>query len=62
MNGYLVYYKFYYEDINNPDHPVESINVKISYVYGDDEEQAKSWLMDYFGAGVVEIMKAEKLI
>lgn len=59
MNAYLVYYKFYFDDINNSDHPVESINVNVAYVYADDEEASKNWLMDYFGAGVVEIIKSE---
>lgn len=61
MNSYLVYYIFYYDSIANPDHPVENINVKISYVYADDEYQAELWLLDYFGENTISIIKSEKV-
>lgn len=61
MNSYLVYYIFYYDSISNPDHPVENINVKISYVYADDEYQAELWLLDYFGENTISIIKSEKV-
>ena len=61
MNSYLVYYIFYYDSNSNPDHPVENINVKISYVYADDEYQAELWLLDYFGENTIAIIKSEKV-
>ena len=61
MNSYLIYYIFYYDSISNPDHPVENINVKISYVYADDEYQAELWLLDYFGENTISIIKSEKV-
>ena len=61
MNSYLVYYIFYYDSIDNPDHPVENINVKIAYVYADDEYQAELWLLDYFGENTISIIKSEKV-
>lgn len=61
MNSYLVYYIFYYDSISNPDHPVQNINVKISYVYADDEYQAELWLLDYFGENTISIIKSEKV-
>lgn len=61
MNSYLVHYIFYYDSIDNPDHSVENINVKIAYVYADDEYQAELWLLDYFGENTISIIKSEKV-
>ena len=61
MNSYLVYYIFYYDSISNPDHHVENINVKIAYVYADDEYQAELSLLDYFGDNIISIIKSEKV-
>lgn len=61
MNNYLVHYMFYYDSIGNPDHPVENINVKVAYVYADDEYQAELWLLDYFGENTISIIKSEKV-
>ena len=61
MNSYLVYYIFYYDSISNPDLPVENSNLKISYVYADDEYQAELWLLDYFGENTISIIKSEKV-
>lgn len=61
MNSYLVHYIFYYDTIGNPDHTVENINVKVAYVYADDEYQAELWLLDYFGENTISIINSEKV-
>ena len=61
MNSYLVYYIFYHDNIDNPDHHVENINVKIAYVYADDECQAELRLIDYFGVNTISIIKSERV-
>lgn len=61
MNNYLVHFRYYHDNISNQDHPVDNINVKIAYVYADDECQAELWLIDYFGDNVISIIKTEKV-
>ena len=60
MSNYLVYYRFYHDNIDNPDHPVENIHVQIAYIYSDNERGAENSLLDYFGNNVIDIIKSEK--
>lgn len=60
MSNYFVYYRYYHDNIDNPDHPVENIHVQISYVYADSNREAEQSLLDYFGDNIIDIIKSEK--
>lgn len=61
MSECLVYYIFYHDNIDNPDHPVDNINVKIAHVYADNQYEAELSLLDYFGDNIISIIKSEKV-
>lgn len=61
MSEYLVYYRFYHDNIDTPDHPVDSVNVKIAHVYADNQYEAELSLLDYFGDNIIVIIKSEKV-
>lgn len=61
MSECLVYYRFYHDNIDTPDHPVDSINVKIAHVYAANEYEAELSLLDYFGDNIIAIIKSEKV-
>lgn len=61
MSECLVYYRFYHDNIDTPDHSVDSINVKIAHVYADNQYEAELSLLDYFGDNIIVIIKSEKV-
>lgn len=61
MSECLVYYRFFHDNIDNPDHPVDNINVKIAHVYAANEYEAELSLLDYFGDNIIAIIKSEKV-
>ena len=61
MSECLVNYRFYHDNINNPNHPVDNINVKIALVYANNQYEAETSLLDYFGDNIISIIKSEKV-
>lgn len=61
MSECLVYYRFYHDNIDNPDHPVDNINVKIAHAYANSQYEAEISLLDYFGDNIISIIKSEKV-